>query len=183
MPACMKWRVPEQIRRNAVWYSSDGYSTDPAERADAQLGVIWYWQKRRCAICGRLWSNRGANICGPLRTDHDHETNRVRGLLCHGCNTQEGRLDQRNPQHLKYRVRHPAAILGLDIPYSSSWKRSDAAPVDAEVYAARLRRLAATLSQQPYDPAVVDELKALSATMARELLARSGDAIGRKLSV
>lgn len=40
-----------------------------------------------CAICG------GTNPSGHrLAVDHDHETRRVRGLLCHACNAGIGKL-------------------------------------------------------------------------------------------
>jgi hypothetical protein len=45
-------------------------------------------QGRSCAICGRpqpTWTS--------LHVDHDHETGRVRGLLCFRCNNAIGDLD------------------------------------------------------------------------------------------
>ena len=41
-------------------------------------------QNDLCAICNRD---------EPLRVDHDHETGVVRGLLCHGCNTAIGLMN------------------------------------------------------------------------------------------
>lgn len=44
-------------------------------------------QQGRCAICGQEETAR--NKDGTLRRlqiDHDHETNQIRALLCHGCN-------------------------------------------------------------------------------------------------
>lgn len=41
-------------------------------------------QRGRCAICHELPSKRA------LAVDHDHETNKVRGLLCIKCNTGLG---------------------------------------------------------------------------------------------
>lgn len=49
-----------------------------------------------CAICRR--PERSKSRSGGVRrlgVDHDHETGRVRGLLCHGCNTSLGMLEQR----------------------------------------------------------------------------------------
>jgi len=44
-------------------------------------------QKRRCAICGTKKPDRGS-WC----TDHDHETKKFRGILCHSCNLAIGLL-------------------------------------------------------------------------------------------
>lgn len=41
-----------------------------------------------CAICGR---NR-IEFKIPLSVDHDHKTGKVRGLLCHDCNTGLGKF-------------------------------------------------------------------------------------------
>lgn len=52
------------------------------EKRERQLGI--------CAICKEppttLIHNRGLFI------DHDHKTNKVRGLLCHNCNTALGKF-------------------------------------------------------------------------------------------
>lgn len=48
-----------------------------------QYDAMFEAQGGLCAICGRPGN-------GPLRVDHDHETNEVRGLLCHGCNVAIG---------------------------------------------------------------------------------------------
>ena len=42
-----------------------------------------------CAICGQFETHRrGQRLC----VDHDHETGKTRGLLCHHCNTGIGLL-------------------------------------------------------------------------------------------
>jgi hypothetical protein len=50
----------------------------------------------RCAICGTD-SPRGN---GSFPVDHDHRTGRVRGLLCHPCNTGIGLLGDSSNQLL-----------------------------------------------------------------------------------
>jgi hypothetical protein len=43
-----------------------------------------------CAICGgQNWSGKSLSI------DHNHNTNKVRGLLCNNCNTAIGLLGER----------------------------------------------------------------------------------------
>lgn len=47
-------------------------------------------QERRCAICDRPHA-----IAGPLVVDHDHDSGKVRGLLCHECNLGLGKFRDR----------------------------------------------------------------------------------------
>ncbi|MBM6588912.1 endonuclease domain-containing protein [Brevibacterium sp. RIT 803] len=65
-------------------------------------------QNGHCAVCGEVRMR--------LRIDHDHDTGLVRGLLCNGCNTSEGR-DFRAPWFERYRANPPAARLGLRVQY------------------------------------------------------------------
>lgn len=48
-------------------------------------------QNNRCAICGKHESeiNRGR-----LFVDHDHDTGKIRGLLCQKCNSALGMVDE-----------------------------------------------------------------------------------------
>lgn len=57
-----------------------------------------------CAICGRT-PKPGKH----LHVDHDHETGRVRGLLCFGCNVGVGSL-----QHDERRIQRAIAYLDDD---------------------------------------------------------------------
>ena len=41
-------------------------------------------QNFRCKICGKPWT------FGTLQVDHDHKTNKIRGLLCRPCNVLLG---------------------------------------------------------------------------------------------
>lgn len=65
-------------------------------------------QEGCCAVCGEARRR--------LLIDHDHESGLIRGLLCNGCNTSEGR-DYRAPWFQRYRNDTPSAQLGLRIPY------------------------------------------------------------------
>lgn len=50
----------------------------------AEIHELEVTQDYRCAICGKHQSEGKSR----LHVDHDHITNRVRGLLCYSCNTK-----------------------------------------------------------------------------------------------
>lgn len=56
---------------------------------DEYMGMISA-QKNRCAICGEKQPLHINN--GELNIDHDHNTGKVRGLLCNYCNTGIGMM-------------------------------------------------------------------------------------------
>jgi hypothetical protein len=47
-------------------------------------------QNGLCAICGNPETDKIGETLSTLAVDHDHETGRVRGLLCKKCNTAIG---------------------------------------------------------------------------------------------
>lgn len=53
-------------------------------------------QGNRCAICKRPLTRPEAH------TDHDHETGRVRGILCAACNTGLGKVEAYLPAVISY---------------------------------------------------------------------------------
>jgi len=57
-----------------------------SKMADRMLEI----QKYKCPLCD-------CNIKDTFVVDHDHETGKVRGLLCHGCNTFLGKYEKREP--------------------------------------------------------------------------------------
>lgn len=69
-------------RREEYLKSTYGISLEDFDRMfDEQNG--------RCAICPRELQ-RGGKM---THVDHCHKTGKVRGLLCHGCNTSLGKLN------------------------------------------------------------------------------------------
>lgn len=55
-----------------------------------------------CAICGKIKDTRHGRIgiIRRLQIDHDHETGRIRGILCTNCNNGLGRAKD-NPERLR----------------------------------------------------------------------------------
>lgn len=71
--------TPATFRR---WALRKRYGLTP-EEYDELLGR----QNRVCAICGNPEANRN------MAVDHDHETGKVRGILCGPCNRKLGVLE------------------------------------------------------------------------------------------
>ena len=73
-------KYPKVIRNRRLKYNYNITLTEYTILLNNQRGV--------CAICGRKERIRD-NRTGKIRTlavDHDHATNKVRGLLCYACN-------------------------------------------------------------------------------------------------
>ena len=92
-------RVPEPLKpaeRQAIYRArhreelGDKWRTERRAATLAKYGLtiadyecLWAEQDGKCAICG---TSDPDHHCGTLLVDHDHETGRVRGLLCNCCN-------------------------------------------------------------------------------------------------
>jgi Autographiviridae endonuclease VII len=63
----------------------------------AQFAALLERQHGGCALCGQLI---GDGTGRSLHVDHDHETGRIRGLLCAGCNTALGKFGD-DPRRLR----------------------------------------------------------------------------------
>ena len=69
--------------RNRQLQKAYGISLDDYNKLFAQ-------QSGKCAICRKPQSEFNY----PLHVDHDHQTRKVRGLLCCGCNTGLGHFEK-----------------------------------------------------------------------------------------
>lgn len=59
----------------------------------AEFNAMYEHQQGRCAICNREPSYHSRHK--RLHVDHDHVTGKVRGLLCHACNSGIGSFSER----------------------------------------------------------------------------------------
>lgn len=59
----------------------------------AEYHRLLKYQKSKCALCDQStgWLNHRKR----LHVDHDHDTKRIRGLLCSGCNQFVGAFQKR----------------------------------------------------------------------------------------
>jgi Autographiviridae endonuclease VII len=76
-------KVRELSRREVV--RSFGITLDDYERMLKSQGGV-------CAVCGNPETSMFRGRVRSLAIDHDHRTNKVRGLLCRKCNTALGLL-------------------------------------------------------------------------------------------
>lgn len=72
---------PDALRRKREAAARRMYGIEPAE-----LEALERKQGGVCAICGGPPNGPGSR----LHVDHDHESGRIRGLLCGRCNTMLG---------------------------------------------------------------------------------------------
>lgn len=61
-------------------------------------------QKEKCAIC----SKHQSEFDYPLHVDHNHQTGKVRGLLCSGCNTGLGHFEKHKEEMMHYLIKGEA---------------------------------------------------------------------------
>lgn len=59
-------------------------------------------QQNKCAICNRDMNEYGKIFC----VDHNHETNKVRGLLCDPCNYGLGFYEKHKDKYIEYLKQH-----------------------------------------------------------------------------
>lgn len=108
-PACWRWAAGPAVLREFERAATLAPSENAAVLAEhrASFGLLERWQAGRCAVCGEVPAR------GVLVRDHDHDSGLIRGLLCLGCNTLEGRSTSLLFE--RYRQRPPAAVLGIKV--------------------------------------------------------------------
>lgn len=79
------YREDEQKRAQNKIYHRAKWLKDAFNMTVADYMALYEKQDGKCAICGSA-QNGKKNFC----IDHDHETGKVRGLLCHNCNVSVG---------------------------------------------------------------------------------------------
>lgn len=102
----------------------------------AEYDELLSLQNGRCAVCGVL-PRDGDKLGRPLSIDHDHETGKIRGLLCMSCNIAIGNIKENvdslkravryledcydNPPKRLYEILVPKSLDGEDIDLSVHW--------------------------------------------------------------
>ena len=67
---------------------------------EAEYETMVSEQSGLCRLCGGKPNGKGA-----LHIDHDHSTGKVRGLLCHSCNTGLGSFKD-NPELMALAIKY-----------------------------------------------------------------------------
>lgn len=98
VPAFVFWLMPDEDPLFEEWPSST---------------LLRAWQRGRCAMCQVTdWFD------SQLVMDHSHETGKICGLLCRGCNSAEPHSGA--PAFTAWRAGlNPATALGIDEWYHS----------------------------------------------------------------
>lgn len=89
--ATKKWKEGNPDRSKESGYFSDIKRKYNLERKEYEEMLAL--QKGLCKICGKTECRRRNGKISRLHVDHDHETGKIRGLLCAKCNTSIGKLN------------------------------------------------------------------------------------------
>jgi hypothetical protein len=121
VPAFVFWLMPDEDPQYEDWPLST---------------LLRAWQRGRCAMCQVTdWFDNH------LVMDHDHQTGKIRGLLCRGCNGSEAHST--TPAFKAWRDGlNPAAVLGIDELYHSSFTGQASPAVPTPISADMGRRIA-----------------------------------------
>lgn len=79
-----------QKKFHATWKYKDGRLRRMYGISLEAYQVLFESQNGLCSICGKPEISMSKGNIGKLRIDHDHNTGKVRGLLCWSCNSALG---------------------------------------------------------------------------------------------
>lgn len=83
---CEKARKLEWNRQNKEWKRNNYFQTKYSI-SSKEYDIMFEKQDGKCAICSQTPEQTHRKM---LYVDHNHTTGKVRGLLCHHCNTSLG---------------------------------------------------------------------------------------------
>jgi Recombination endonuclease VII len=112
-------RNPESRRRTRVKYYYD-LSEETFLEMEKESGGIC----KLCKLPEVRKTNSGSKICR-LMIDHDHRTNRVRGLICHRCNVLIGCLEKESPLSIVERILLISKHIGVYDEFVASTNSKD----------------------------------------------------------
>lgn len=69
---------------------------------EAEYNELLSLQKGVCAICGKPETGKYKGKIKRLSIDHNHQTKKVRGLLCFSCNTMLGKMSDNEEGIMKF---------------------------------------------------------------------------------
>lgn len=96
-------RDPERRKqRQRDWWAANPHASIRAHMRRYGSDENWYFAKLKeqnevCAICGQKEWRSGTRLDGKphrLSADHNHETGKLRGLLCNTCNMRIASLEK-----------------------------------------------------------------------------------------
>lgn len=87
--ACIKAKNTDWIKNNKTKHTRIAFNSVLKTKYNLDIEAYEYMlkiQDGKCETCGCTESIAGRRLC----VDHDHATGKIRGLLCHSCNTALG---------------------------------------------------------------------------------------------
>ncbi len=101
------------------WHKTNARNKHRAYLSPEQLEGIWErLQNGPCEICGATRADESNRGHSRMSIDHDHETNKYRGILCHRCNLGIGHFRE-NCEILRKAVEYLERVRAGENPVGS----------------------------------------------------------------